>query len=197
MYTEFKYTSWNLALKLFGIYVAVIVINLLVLTGLLGILPNSSAWPWVVQGLALVINWGLVFMFASSDGRRDILVDNANEKRAERHEGFTYKKAYENKKGFIAGALSQVPLAILFLVWLIAGKPENGLLFFSHLSFSPYFEVINTLGLNIFTVLLFVAIYSAMAGLAYLTAKTYQKKVLTIIKRNEEKAAVKGIVRKK
>ena len=197
MYTEFKYTTWYLALKLFGIYVIVIVINLLVLTGLLGILPNSTAWPWVVQGLALLVNWGLVFMFASSDGRRDILVDNANEKRAARHEGFSYKNVYDKNKGFISGALSQTPMILIFLIWLLMGRPDNGLLFFSHLCFSPYFQVVNALGLNILAVLLFTALFSVMSGVAYLSAQSYQKKVLTIIKRNEEKAAVKGIAKKK
>jgi small-conductance mechanosensitive channel len=197
MYTEFKYTIWYLALKLLGVYIIVIVINLLVLTGLLGVLENFAAWPWIVQGIALVINWGLVFMFASSDGRRDILVDSANAKRAQRHEGFTYKNVYDKNKGFIAGVLSQVPLALIFIVWLLVGSPKNGLMFFSHLCFSPYFQLVGALGLNIFTMLLFVALFSAMAGIAYLSAKSYQKKVLTIIKRNEEKAAVKGIVHKK
>jgi hypothetical protein len=44
---------------------------------------------------------------------------------------------------------------------------------------------------------LFAALFSAMSGIAYLSAQSYQKKVLTIIKRNEEKAAVKGIAKKK
>ncbi len=197
MYKEFKYTIWYLALKLLGIYVIVLVINLLVLTGFLGILPNSAAWPWVVQGIALAINWGLIFMFAASDGRRDILVDNANEKRAERHEGFSYRNVYDKNKGFISGALSQAPFVLVFLIWLLMGSSENGLLLFSHLYFSPYFQISGLLGLNILTVLLFTALFSAIAGLAYLSARSYHKKVLTIIKRNEEKAAAKGIARKK
>ena len=193
MFGEFKYSVWALALKLIGVYLGTIIINLLVLSGLLGIFEDNVAWEWFVQVIALLINLGLVFMFASSDGRRDILVDHANEKRAERNEGLSYTKTFDLKKGFLGGLFAQAPFAILYLIWLIMGSSETGMEFFVRVSFSPYFQIMSTLGLNVLTVLLFTALFTGFAGLAYFTAQSHQKKVLTIIKRNEEKARSKGI----
>jgi len=197
MVTEFKYSVWALALKLIGVYVGVVILNLLVLSGLLGIFEDSTAWTWFVQVLAFLINFGLVFMFASSDGRRDILVDSANEKRALRHEEYKYAKIFDEKKGFLAGLFAQVPIVVLFIVWLIGGSPENGVEIIIRVFFSPYFQLLALLQLNVLSVLILVAIFTAIAGLANLSAKSHHKKVLTIIKRNEEKAHIKGIVRKK
>ena len=193
MFGEFKYSVWALALKLIGVYLGTVIINILVLSGLLGIFQDNVAWEWFVQVIALLINLGLVFMFSSSDGRRDILVDNANEKRAERHEGLRYTKTFDLRKGFLGGLFAQAPFIILYLVWLIMGSPEAGIEFFVRVSYSPYFQIMSSLGLNVLTVLLFTAMFSSFAGLAYFTAQSHQKKVLTIIKRNEEKARSKGI----
>ena len=196
MFSEFKYSVWALALKLFGVYIAVVVVNLLVLSGLLGIFQNNAAWTWFVQAIALLINFGLIFMFCSSDGRRDILVDGANEKRAQRVEGYTSQKVYDERKGFVAGAVAMAPFIILFLVWLLTGKEQSGMEFFVRLSFSPYFQFLALMDVTVLSVILFVMFFTGISGLAYISAKSYRKKVLTIIKRNEEKAQVKGIVRK-
>lgn len=194
MFGEYKYSVWSLSVKLFLTCFASIFINILVMSGLLGLFENAGiAWDWFVQALSLMIHFLLVFLFASADGRRDILVDSANEKRAQRYEDFKYENKFDKRKGFLAGAIAQGPVILLFLVWVLTGSKATTLEFIINIFYSPYFQLRSLMGVNILSVTLFTALYSGIAGLSYLSAQSYKKKIKTIIKRNEEKAQAKGI----
>lgn len=198
MQKEFKYTIWYMGGKLFLIYIFSIIINLFILGGLLNLFNDSVAWNWVVSVLAVMVNLTLVYMFISIDGRKDIQIDGANKKRKERYPDFNYVKKFNNNKGFLAGLIAQSPIIVLYIIWFImkSGSTDSIMIeFILRASFSHYFQMMSLWGLNIFAVLFYLSLYILTAGLAYMSAKAYRKKVLTIIKRNEEKATMKGLKR--
>ncbi len=197
MFGEYKYSVWALSVKLFLIYLGAIFINILVSIGLLGIFKEENlAWNWFIQALALLITGFILYIFSGGDGKRDIMADSANEKRAERYDGFVSEKKYDERKGFLAGLIAQSPAVILFIVWAITGSQQNAVPILLNLYYSPFFQIKQALGLNVLSLIAIVAIFVSITGLSYLSAKSYRKKILTIIKRNEEKAEAKGIIKK-
>ncbi len=197
MFGEYKYSVWALSVKLFFVYLGVFFIDLLVTVGLLGVFKEENlAWNWFVQFLALLIFVFVTYLFAGGEGKRDIMVDSANEKRAERHEGFVSEIKYDERKGFLAGALAQAPAVILFIVWVSTGSNQNIISILLNLFYSPFFQIKDSLGFNFLSLIIIILLFAGTTGLSYLSAKSYRKKILTIIKRNEEKAKVKGIIKK-
>lgn len=193
MFGEYKYSVWAMSLKILLVYFVSIFINLLMMIGLLSVFEDSAMWSWTLQGISLIAHFGIIFMFIASDGRRDILVDGANEKREQRHPEYTYKRVFDIRKGFLAGAISQLPVIVLFIVWIILKQSNFLIEMIINVYLIPYFKLREIIGTNIFSILLFTALVSLFAGLAYFSAKAYRKKLLTIIKRNKEKAKIKGI----
>ena len=196
MFREYKYSVWAIAVKLVIVYVTSTIINLLVVFSLMGIFSESVAWAWFMQAVALFIHLGLMFMFVAADGRRDILVDSANKKRAERYEDFKYELKFDKRKGFIAGLILQVPIVVSFIILAASGYELFALDVFVRISLTSYVQFMKTMGLSAFSLIFFIALYSGFAGLGYISALSHQKKIHTIIKRNEEKATAKGIIKK-
>lgn len=197
MLKEFKYSVWYIGGKLFLVYIFSMIINLIVLTGFVNVVKDSEVWGWVVTGVTMIIHYSIIYLFITIDGRRDIQIDSANEKRKERNADFIYTNKFDVKKGFIAGAIAQIPIAGLYIAWLITNSSMesfNIIEFLVRTSFSHYYLFLSKFGLNPLAVITYILIYIAVAGVAYMRAKTYRKKVLTIIKRNKEKAIQKGII---
>lgn len=192
MLKEFKYSPWYIGGKLFLVYIFSIVINFIVLTGFVGIFKDNDAWAWVTTGITLIIHFAIAYLFIAGDGRRDIQVDCANEKRKDRNPDFTYENKFDPKKGFIAGAIAQIPIVVLYIFWLI--YQSAGLEFITRLAFSQYYRLLSIFNLNPIAIVIYLIIYCCVTGLAYSRAKSYRKKLLTIIERNKEKAAQKGLI---
>jgi uncharacterized membrane protein len=192
MLKEFKYSEWYIGGKLFLVYIFSIILNFIILTGFVGIFNDSLVWSWIITAITLIVHFTMAYMFIASDGRRDMQVDCANEKRKERNPKFSYVNKFNTKKGFIAGAISQIPIIILYVFWLITKKAE--LDFVVRLLFSHYYKLLVTFNLNPIAIISYIIVYCCVTGLAYMRAKSYRKKLLTIIERNKEKAIQKGLI---
>ncbi len=188
MFKEYKYSVWAMSLKLLMVYLGSVIINLLISFGLLLMFKDSLLWQWCVQIIALIVLYGPVFISISSEGKRDILADSANEKRFQRDAEFKYDSRYDERKGFIAGLFAQIPIILIFVVWSAIGENQGGSELIARMIFSHYFQLINSLGFNIFSVIFFAVGFIVFTGLTYLSAKSYRIKILTIIKRKEENA---------
>ncbi len=198
MLKEFKYSVWYLGGKLFLIYIFSIIINLIVITGFLNI-SEKIVWNWVLTAMALIIHAALIYLFISIDGRKDIHIDGANEKRRLRNPEFEFIKKFDAKKGFLAGLIAQSPIIICYIAWLIIQTSTNDFMFLEfiiRLAFSQYLQFLTLWGIKPLAVIGYISLFIAASGMSYYSAKAHRRKILTIIKRNSEKALKKGIVKK-
>lgn len=199
MAKEFKYSAWYMGGKLILLLLFSIIIDFIILSGLLNIFTESVAWSWIVTALTILVNITIIYLFVSNDGKRDIQIDATNEKRELRNENFVYFKKFSVKKGFLAGLIAQIPLLIFYITYIILQSMGNDIFIFEFLvrgAVFHYYMFLLNWGLNAFFILGTVVIFVMISGFSYLSGRAYRRKVLTIIKRNAEKAKIKGIISK-
>ncbi|GEM_PF-6555165 len=192
-----KHSTVRLALTLFITDLTVIILNLLLLGRLFG-LVESTLYDWGITILLSLVLYMLVWIRASQEGKAAVDADHMSLKRFERNEIPAPEKFYFPYKGFVAGLLSKLPVIVLLVLRFATGSdayhfPIN-VFFGVHYSASLVtFNIakISTGELSVFSYLLsvlcYIVLFSLVSGLAYMTGPAQREKVLTVIKRNEEK----------
>ena len=185
MKKEFKNTIWSFALNLLGIDLMAMLIFYLAVISLVGI-SEHEAWQWAVTGISTLILWGLVWMVSASRGKKDVDNDALYEKRKAINPNLMVDKYYEGWKGFVAGIMAKTPAIILLIVHLFI--KDNGITdMILRLYFGVHFKAISLWGPAPLAIVSYILLFSVVCGLAYRTGPAQRQKVLTIIKRNQEK----------
>ena len=191
MIKEYKNTIWAFSLQIFGMYITVLLINVLVLLNLTSIF-DSVAWEWFVTGIITLILYGILWMACAGRGKQDIDIEVLNQKRIQTNPNITFSKQYIWWRGFLAGSLVMSPLVIVMILNSILKDFMIGDIIL-RIAFSVHVKGISLWGTNPLAIIIYMILFCTVCGLAYMTGPSQKAKINTIIKRNEAKIKSKKI----
>jgi hypothetical protein len=160
---------------------------------------SNDIYLWVVTVFMTFVLFYFVWRDSEAAGQKSIHGDRLVQRRMAQEEyapsgdeGRQFRKWY----GFAGGALAQSPAVVLLLIACIArsGSPVFSIVvpvariwYFTYLSLSTFFDTVLQPDALPYVMFLFAALFSVVAGLAYLHGPAVDKKVETIIERNKAK----------
>lgn len=181
----------NLALKLLLLNLVSVFIMLFL------IMPSQSpVYLWCVTGVMTLVLYFFVWRDAESAGQKDAHNDRLLAKRSSEENSPATPEKPSHKKwfGFAAGILAHIPAIVLLLGALVlSGLPEirTLLIWLTKMwlitCYEPLFGNIFMDNYLPLIMLLDMALFSVVAGLAYLHGPAVDRKVETIIERNKAK----------
>lgn len=192
MIKQFKNTIWAFALKILGMYGAVVLINVLVFLSLSSMFNSNSVWQWFLTSFVTIMVYLLIWLTCASRGKGDVDIDALNKKRLEINPNAVFSSQYVPYNGFLAGLIAMIPALILIIIKAIT---NNGIVdIILRLVFSMQSKPIELWGSSPLAPLMYLflaALFILVCGLAYMTGPNQKAKILTIIKRNEAKLKMK------
>lgn len=157
---------------------------------------ENAVVQWIISALMTFVLWLFVWVDCRNRGQKDVQKDKIIRRKVEQ-EGYVPERGEGGEYvwwfGFAAGLAAQAPALLLLLASLFVNDAVRVILFaVERVWFLTYAQVMMTLeGALPALFFAFIALFSVVSGLAYLTGPAQQRKLETIIERNKARKAAR------
>lgn len=185
--------------RLLGFNAAAAAISIIIMMPVSSVAAStgSAALQWGINALFVAFSCGLIWKISSDEGSRNTMRQRAAEKRAQETGTDAPAPEFLPAKGFISGALAQIPLLIVMLAYFIcdlagasAAEMLDTILRFYYIMYNQVYLALP--GAVPWIFLAFAAINVLVAGMGYRDGKRQHMRMVAMIARNEQNRLKKG-----